>query len=265
MYTYPPLWGDRYWFLIHASAYSYVGQELSKEESTHIYTFLMGIGYVLPCSTCSIHCQRYMTEHPPYFETGDEYWKYTVRFHNSINVRTGTMTLTYTEARQCVVHRLLEYGGEGHTTFLDVFWVPIMYSCCVYANNPKLATAQESDRLSSVLSSVPYIHAALVDMRAHMSTVSMQTNSTHNALTTVCDMHNILGAQQRTVADAELMMIRLLKHAPVDFVHRAYRKRVEDHNYILSMKRTYNIIFFVIFIIIISLLIILFSISRVKR
>lgn len=237
--NYPPLWGHRYWFLLHASAYSFRGHTFTDAETEHLSKFLFGLVRCLPCATCRVHAEQHMHEHSPAFTTGEDYWAYTVAFHNAVNVRTAVPTLTLDEARDHLLARLYSHGVRHERlqtldSCLRVFWVPVLHACFVHLAEHTLPNTE--DFLYACCFAFPFSRSSVGGELAfsRMRAVAIDGSTHESMLRTVCTLHNALcGGTDTSVLpmlESEMVhtMHRMLRHAPAEFVHHAYARSRMD-------------------------------------
>ncbi len=81
----------------------------------------------LECKKCRKHALKYMSTYPPASTIGTEFrdgmdlglFRWTVNFHNSVNIRTGKNTMSFEEALAYFLNNGNEMGctscgGKGH-------------------------------------------------------------------------------------------------------------------------------------------------------
>lgn len=116
---------------MHLSAYSFRGRVLTTEEREAIFDFFNAfLCRYLPCPGCTYHCFAYVRSHPPRFQTGDEYWSWTVAFHNAVNVRTKKRVWSEEDAERVLLEYIDKSGARDVTdTMFDVsFWYALYLS-----------------------------------------------------------------------------------------------------------------------------------------
>ena len=240
MASYPPIWGHRYWLLIHASAYSFRDHVFEASEARMIRMFLEGLGSLLPCWFCRKHCALYMQEHPPDFETGEAYWLYTIDLHNDVNNRTrAAICLTQAEASAHLRARLHMHGVKPSRLMsldscLRVFWVPVLQSLLIECDTRVLPDTGEF--VHAVCFALPFSrHRFDCNTTAfeRMKSVSLDFGSHLSVMQTICSIHNILCTEDTelipmTVKEITRTVEYMLHHAPIDFVHQAYVRSQHD-------------------------------------
>ena len=240
MASYPPVWGHRYWFLIHASAYSFRAHVFEADEARTIRVFLEGLGRLLPCSFCRKHCAAYLQEHPPEFATGEAYWMYTVDLHNDVNERTrAALCLTYPDASSHLRARLHTHGVEpGRLRTLDsclrAIWVPVLQSLLIECDARALPDPGEFVRAACF--AFPFSRHRLgcgATAFERMVSVPLDYSSHVSVIRTLCSIHNTLCTEETellpmTAVEMTRTVEYMLHHAPVDFVHQAYVRSQHD-------------------------------------
>lgn len=129
----PPEWGYLYWFLFHSGTSSYLTfDEIPKDELMHLQEGITNICGLLPCPSCSRHCQENVQQKPPKFTTDPEMvHQYFIRLHNAVNEhQTSKKVLTYEEADNLLEDRLQEQGFSIDTiteAFLPQYWLVLIW------------------------------------------------------------------------------------------------------------------------------------------
>jgi hypothetical protein len=130
----------------------------------------------LLCPACVTHFRQYILDHPPTgLKSYEEVFKWTVDFHNSVNVRTGKAQYTVKEAKQMLydrfqVHMLdVEKNPESLTgAYLLDYWVLL----CLFAPRMIGVDRKESEEsqkadfkvfLSCVIRTMPFAHRLTPD------------------------------------------------------------------------------------------------------
>jgi len=142
---YPPMFGPIYWFLIHVMAKMNHGV-LSPELADTIMSFMIRLCKYLPCPGCRLHCSNHVRLNVPKFTTSEEFWKYTVDFHNAVNIRTNKLQFTYEEAEASINKSLNEFGWSTEhleEAFCQDWWTVLLLSSLSYASNPDKPTEEE--------------------------------------------------------------------------------------------------------------------------
>lgn len=107
----PLLWGSYFWRFIHLCAYGQREKEISQEQLSEIRTFLSRLCLYLPCPGCQMHCNLYIRGHDVNdIQSGEDFWQFTVNFHNAVNKRYGKLEVTFEEAEDML-----------HQYFQDVY------------------------------------------------------------------------------------------------------------------------------------------------
>ena len=94
---------------------------------------------MLPCPGCRWHALMYIQAHP----LGDDFWLYTVEFHNAVNERDDQgkvkrPTLTLDQAEAAFLQTCARINAKPDD-FLFVYWVPLIYTSLIMSNNPQAA------------------------------------------------------------------------------------------------------------------------------
>jgi hypothetical protein len=215
-----PLWGSFYWRFLHFSAQSYLGKVLTEEESKQIKNFLILIARLLGCSYCSLHAMKYVLEHPPNFETGQQYWDYEFTFHNHVNEskQEKSLALTREEAQESLTTKMTSYGftmDQINDVFVQDFWSVLLFTCLSYTNTPDKPNEMEQNAMKQFLLAscytLPFNQHVCADQRLardHLTEfllANCDVSTRDNAFLTVTNMYNVLalefGKEIRTVAE----------------------------------------------------------------
>lgn len=99
----PILWGPDFWFNLHSSAYAAKEEEM-KNLLASLRTFYQLLWKYLLCPVCKPGCKEFshnaLTQNVFHDSMSvDEWWTFTVNFHNFVNKRTGKPEYTQNEAR----------------------------------------------------------------------------------------------------------------------------------------------------------------------
>ena len=62
-YTNPKSWGPHFWFILRCIANNY-SDNPSKDEMTHVRTFIMELQYILPCEVCKYTFRQHYNRNP---------------------------------------------------------------------------------------------------------------------------------------------------------------------------------------------------------
>jgi hypothetical protein len=91
----PPLWAA-----LHTLAFAYPEQATAQDRQWS-RAFVESLAHLLPCAQCRVHFQR-LLEHdlPLRNATRDEFARWTVDAHNTVNARLGKPHVSYEEARR---------------------------------------------------------------------------------------------------------------------------------------------------------------------
>jgi hypothetical protein len=156
---FPGFWGFLFWKLLHCSAKSFPAGELSADGRIMINAFLPLLCRYLPCPNCRYHCTLYVKEAATRpINTGDDYWRYTVDFHNAVNLRTDKTTLSYDQA-EALLTDTFGYlpGNRVQVSFAQDFWSVLLWTTFTYAQEPNQATAEERTAYREFLRLICYV------------------------------------------------------------------------------------------------------------
>lgn len=95
----PELWGPHVWAAIHLIALG-SPEKFDSASASGYKVFIQNLPYVIPCNTCREHFLEYLTKSPPAFTGRAEFFEWTVKFHNAVNVRLGKPVVELETARK---------------------------------------------------------------------------------------------------------------------------------------------------------------------
>ncbi len=126
--SWPSWWGPNYWFWKHASAQARIGLVFTIEQQESLRKFMVSWCKLLPCGGCKLNCFLETSKAPPTCVNGQEFWAFTVGFHNTVNERLKKPHYSLLEAQQAFEIQLRDYGGKAAGDFLSVYWFPLIYA-----------------------------------------------------------------------------------------------------------------------------------------
>ena len=139
----PPEWGYLYWFLFHSGTYSYLNfDEVPKDEVARLQEGITNICSLLPCPSCSRHCQQNVQKKPPKFTSDPQMiHEYFIKIHNAVNEhQTGKRVLSVEEANGFLNQRLEEQGYSLDAitdAFLPDYWFVFIWMVKSAPSTPK--------------------------------------------------------------------------------------------------------------------------------
>jgi hypothetical protein len=95
------IWGPSAWKFLHAMSFAYP-ENPSAEHKQAVLNLFASLKYLLPCGECCAHyCSSYDSDTlKKSLGSKDEFSKWLVDFHNSVNLRLGKPIYEYNDARQ---------------------------------------------------------------------------------------------------------------------------------------------------------------------
>jgi hypothetical protein len=100
--TDPEVWGPSFWFTLHNGSLSYP-ENASPIIAERLKGFILGLPYMLACSTCKLHAISYIEQNSSKLDDvcrgRDKLFNFFVDFHNYVNSKSGKKIFTYEEAR----------------------------------------------------------------------------------------------------------------------------------------------------------------------
>jgi hypothetical protein len=193
---------------------------LTEEESKQIRTFLILISQKLPCPGCAYSAMKYVLEHPPNFQNGQEYWDYEFMFHNHVNrtKQQPCLELTREEAQESLTTKMTSYGfrmDQIDDAFVQDFWSVLLFTCLSFTNTPDKPNEMDQNSMKQFLLAscytLPFNRHVCGDQRLareHLTEfllTNCDVSTRDNAFLTVTNMYNVLalefGKEIRTVAE----------------------------------------------------------------
>ena len=94
----PALWGKSFWDTLHYAAAGFPAfpTEERKESATK---FFSTFAEVLPCNECRDHATAYVKAKPPTVSSKDALLKWTLDFHNAVNIKLGMPQMSLAAVR----------------------------------------------------------------------------------------------------------------------------------------------------------------------
>ncbi len=97
----PDVFGPAFWFTLHNGTI-HLPEILSPISANRIKGFLKGIPEMVPCTDCSEHARAFIEANMSKIENlqkGEDAFRFTVDFHNYVNLRLGKPVMKYEIAR----------------------------------------------------------------------------------------------------------------------------------------------------------------------
>ena len=254
--SYPGLWGYLAWGFIHSSAKSiairYKDQDLPGKIAGHAQGYMKRMCGYLSCGACKIHCNLNMAQFPPIFNTPDDYWLYTVAFHNRVNERTGKIQVSVAESEAYLLKMLSNHGvdfSKLDDAFLMDFWIGLILTTFTFCKNPDQATDEEKTEYRAFLNDffvvAPFgnkrvgerlVHDILVEK---VATASINTRD--EAFDAITQFHNevcmFFNVMPKTIKEMkEEFSKRFDQKTSID-VARSMQTREEDHKKMAELQQ----------------------------
>jgi hypothetical protein len=107
------IWARLYWLFLHSAGYSYKSQnrEITPEEKVAIKSFFSVWCKYLHCGICINHCEDYIKTKLDSIDSWthtNDFWLFTVDFHNEVNRTTKKPELSLESAEQELITRILQ-------------------------------------------------------------------------------------------------------------------------------------------------------------
>jgi len=108
----PLVFGPGTWIIMHIFALVCDSSDNGETDRECFLKFVKKILERLPCKTCRKHSSEYYNQNPP--ENEQELFKWTWKFHNSVNKRLGKDVIEYEDAKNLYENAevILSENGE---------------------------------------------------------------------------------------------------------------------------------------------------------
>jgi hypothetical protein len=260
--AYPPLWGYLVWSLLHSSGKAYAkffkDKRIPDDISEQILTFMVRLCKYLPCPGCRLHCNNHTQNVIPRFFRGEDFWTYTVDFHNAVNTRTHKLTVSYADAEVYLNEKLQTFGNSiDHIedSFLQDWWTAIILTTFSYSYMPDKPTEEEKTEYKNFLKSLcyvlPFSHKILTNGRLCRDVMldfcdspNMNVENRDNAFESITNLHNSVcdefGIIPKTVKDMKEEFGKKFDMKASTDVTRATQIREEDHKKMSALQQELN-------------------------
>lgn len=86
----PNIWGPHLWYILHLFSFTYP-DEPSYSDKRVYNDFFTNLRYLLPCSFCRKHYNKYLAEYPigPHLDRRIDLVKWVIQIHNFVNLSLG--------------------------------------------------------------------------------------------------------------------------------------------------------------------------------
>ena len=252
---YPPYWSRFFWRLLHLSGKMYAlrFQTIPSDVSERIYMFLVRLCKYLLCPSCSMHCAANMQIFPPRFMTGEQYWQYTVDFHNRVNERTQRLKVTNAEAEEVLQTLLEEFKltfDHLEDAFLQDFWTALLLTSFTFSKAPEKPTEDEKKEYREFLYDFCYIvpfgfktieqDKTVRDVMFEKS-ATLELESKDGAFDAVIELHNavsmVFGVAPKTQKEMKDVFGQNFDAKNATDIARASQMRDEDHKKMIELQQ----------------------------
>jgi len=262
---YPPYFGRFHWTLMHAVAEHMVNlfgaeSELPSNMKQALFTFIIGICWLLNCPGCKIHATQYTTQNKPLFHTAGDCRQYILNFHNAVNQRLNRLQYTLADAQAALNERLSEFGWnitDLTSVFWHDWWQGLLLTTFSFASNPDKPTETERDQYKTFLHAwcqvVPFGdkqcesatgQQKVSDILLHTLQSNGNVDTRENAFATVVSLHNAVctffGKLNFTVKEMTEKLNRAYDLKNSSDVARSAQTREEDHRKMLALQKELN-------------------------
>ena len=104
----PDNWGPHLWFYLHNCSANYP-MNPDQETKEAMISYLLSLGYTIPCKECSIHYKRmidsYKYKLPEICSSRERLFNFIVDLHNQVNVRTNKPIMNIENARKMYYYK----------------------------------------------------------------------------------------------------------------------------------------------------------------
>jgi len=255
---YPPSWGNLFWSWQHAGSKAcakFYSEALPPEIAERILTFMVRLCKYLPCPGCRFHCTNHMSMVPPRFATGEEFWRYTVDFHNAVNVRTGKIEVSYEESEMYLAEQLAEFGwtvDKVEDAFFQDWWTALLLTTFPYSESPDKPTEDEKavyrEFLKDACYIMPFGYKTLGDGRLCRDVMldfcdskDMNLDEREMAFASLTGLHNTVcmhfGVFTKTEKEMKAVFGEKFAQKNVSELVRAVQIREEDHKKMSALQK----------------------------
>lgn len=249
---YPGYWGRFFWRLLHCIARELMNQygttPLPEEVMIRIFEFMQQLCRYLICPACSMHCSQNMAIFPPRFQTAQEFWVYTIDFHNRVNERTQKLTYSQDEAAEMLNHTLAEYAidlTDLSRAFLDDFWSAIFLTTFNISRVPDTITDEDKSEytrfIANLIQLLPFGFADGGQVRATMLQQPLDLTTREKAFESVVGLYNSVcltfGKLTKTTAEYKEIFNKNFDAKTSTDVIRSAQIREEDHKKMLELQK----------------------------
>jgi hypothetical protein len=247
----PYLWGHIFWNMLHSVAYyaKRSNTPWTDEERARVLRFLQRLCPYLPCPACSLHCSMHLATHPPIFNSGEEFWKYTVDMHNEVNGRNQKLQFSYEEAEAALGESYAKLGLDLTTmdqTIPRDWWLAICLSAYKYATFMETATDEQQSTyrefLTDLFALTPFA-SSHPDQMASLFALIQTVDLTHTlvAMDSIVKIHNHValdvGVPPMTLDEMKVKLFGVAPNEPPTHLTRAAQMREEDHKKMLQFQQ----------------------------
>ncbi len=223
----------------------------TEQQRMHIARFIQLLCLILPCPACRLHAMKYVAQHPPLFDTPQQYWDYLVTFHNNVNEETHKMLFTDQEAKEALQEKCTARNiTQLNESFTPDWFLPLIYSTVAYTRQPLTPSEQEQRLMKDLLESACYIlpfSQCVFNGRTAcdimLSQGPIDTSTADKALDSVTKMFNAVAGYFNAKIETNDGMKQFLNKQFVTYVDlvRAHEIRLEDHKKMKQLEEKYGI------------------------
>jgi hypothetical protein len=202
---------------------------------------------------------NHVATNKPIFDNAEEYWKYTVEFHNTVNIRTKKLEWSYEEAETSLLIKLQEFNLDLESVnraFLQEFWNVLIYTCFTFSITPDATTDAEQTRFKNFITSSCYtlpfwsfvtsggktVQELLLEFINTPQNINLTTRD--SAIETIANFHNVIcgdfDVSPVTREEFKNKFMELFQSDNYSKLVRAHQIREEDHVKMLALQTELN-------------------------
>lgn len=238
---------------------------LPDELAVHTLQFMLRLCKFLMCPSCGFHCRQYTATNKPEFVSGQQFWEYTVDFHNAVNERTGKIQVSYEEAETYLNEMLQQHGYDIDTlqdAFLQDWWTVLLLTSMTYYVPPNSPTEEQKQIFTDFIRDFCYItpfgHKTIVDeesktgeqrlcrdiMVEFLDTPLWDVSDREKSFDSITALHNRVcsgfGVFKKTREEMKAAFGQRFERKNTTDLTRAVQMREEDHKKMGALQKEIN-------------------------
>jgi len=194
-----------------------------------------------------------MNAFPPRFSTGEQYWQFTVDFHNKVNERVNRLQVSNLEAEKALNDMLKPFAldlDHLEDAFLTYFWSVLFFTTFTFSISPETPSDDEKKNYTTFITDFCYIvpfsfketpESRLVRdiMLDYISKMNFDTRD--KAFESIVGLHNSIcmhfGQFPKTVAEMKEEFGKIFDAKSSIEIARSSQMRDEDHKKMMELQQ----------------------------